>query len=258
MAPTLTPDRQTFRALVADVAAKAKEKLPLAVNGRVESAAKLVLWQDVEPQDDGSILVGSASDPGKQYRLVGHTCTCQDFTRGQAPEGWCQHRIAAGIHKRVQQLLAAEAPAAPVVPEVLPEPFPDNDPEDAPAAGPPVPPASALCPEALFSLTLKGRLDGIETLLTVRGMTAAEFQANLAAVRGLLEVPTPSQPRQSGPQVSGQGQGWCPVHHVSMKQTQKDGRSWWSHRTDQAWGKGREPKGGSALTARRSSWDRAH
>src|SRR5262245_43206178 len=124
-------DRQTFRELVAAVATAAKVKLPQAVNGRIESAAKLVLWQDVEPQADGTILVGSATDPGKQYRLVGLTCECQDFTRGQAPEGWCQHRIAAGIQKRVQQLLAAEP--VPVKPEELPEPYPDNDFEDTPA-----------------------------------------------------------------------------------------------------------------------------
>src|SRR5262245_48167839 len=124
-------DRQTFRETVALVATAAKAKLPLAVNGRIESAAKLVLWQDVEPQADGSILVGSASDPGKQYRLVGTACECQDFTRGQAPGGFCQHRIAAGIFKRVHQLLAHQPePPAPVVPEAMPEPWPDNDPED--------------------------------------------------------------------------------------------------------------------------------
>jgi hypothetical protein len=144
MAPTLTPDRQTFRALVADVAARAKARLPEAVNGRIESAVKLVLVQDVTPQDDGSILVGSSSDPLKTYRLVGPTCECQDFTRGQAPGGWCQHCIAAGIQKRVGELLAAQEPA-PVLPEGL-EPWPDNDPEEAPAPAP-EPPAAPL-PEA--------------------------------------------------------------------------------------------------------------
>ena len=46
-------------------------------------------------------------------RLVGTTCDCQDFTRGQAPEGWCQHRIAAGIHKRVQELAGEAIRTAP-------------------------------------------------------------------------------------------------------------------------------------------------
>jgi hypothetical protein len=113
-------DRPTFRALVADVAARAKARLPEAVNGRIESAVKLVLVQDVTPQADGSILVGSSTDPLKTYRLVGTSCECQDFTRGQAPDGWCQHRIAAGIAKRVQELRTAPAPASP---ETGPEPW---------------------------------------------------------------------------------------------------------------------------------------
>jgi hypothetical protein len=42
-----SPDRPTFRALVADVAAKAKAKLP-ECNGRVDKAVSLVLQGDVE------------------------------------------------------------------------------------------------------------------------------------------------------------------------------------------------------------------
>ena len=113
--------RQPFRDVVAQVAAKARAKLPEQVNGRIEAAVKLVLMQDIEPQDDGSILVGSSTDALKVYRLEGATCECQDFTRGQAPEGWCQHRIAAGIHKRVQEVVpqstlveTATTPAEPI------------------------------------------------------------------------------------------------------------------------------------------------
>jgi len=62
-------------------------------------------------------------------------------------------------------------------------------------------PAPAPCPEALFSLTLKGKLDGIETLLTVRGQTPEEFQRNLASVRGLLDQP---QAPRSGHAKNGQ------------------------------------------------------
>ena len=49
--------RQTYRDVVAQVAEKARAKLPTAVNGRIESAVKLVLMHDVMPQEDGSILV---------------------------------------------------------------------------------------------------------------------------------------------------------------------------------------------------------
>ena len=109
MAPST--DRQTFRETVAAVAALARAKLPTQVNGRVESAVKLVLAHDVTVLDDGRIEVGSSSDPLKVYTLTGQTCTCQDFARGQAPDGWCQHRIAVGIAKRVGELL----PQSPAV-----------------------------------------------------------------------------------------------------------------------------------------------
>ena len=116
-------------------------------------------------------------------------------------------------------------------------------------------PAPQPLPEAAFSLTLKGTLDGQEALLTARGQTAAEFKANLEAIRGLLDAPAqPTAPALSQPQ--GQGQlspqqfnalamhrpvtGVCPIHQVTMQLNQKDGRSWWSHRTaDGQWCKGK-------------------
>jgi hypothetical protein len=111
--------RATFRATVAEVAARAKAILPAAVNGRVDKAARLVLQHDVRFLDDGTVEVGSSSDPMKVYRLHGTACECRDFTTGTAPDGWCQHRAAAGIAKRVAQVMAhqAQAPqaAAPVV-----------------------------------------------------------------------------------------------------------------------------------------------
>ena len=86
----ITP-RTPYRELVAQVAAAAKERRPLSVNGRVESAVKLVLAHDVCFLDNGTVEVGSASDPLKTYTLAGHACDCQDFAHGKAPEGWCQH-----------------------------------------------------------------------------------------------------------------------------------------------------------------------
>ena len=128
--------RQTFREVVAEVAEKAHAKLPTQVNGRLESAVKLVLMHDVMPQPDGSILVGSSRDPLQSYLLVGTACECQDFTRGQAPDGWCQHRIAAGIAKRVQELLPQEpAPAGIGTTETVPQ-SPTVETEGAPHPAP--------------------------------------------------------------------------------------------------------------------------
>jgi hypothetical protein len=87
-------------------------------------------------------------------------------------------------------------------------------------------PAPAPCPEAAFSLTLKGTLGGQEALLTARGQTAAEFKANLEAIRGLLD---PVQP-QPTPPASSPGEGWCRAHQEPMKLNEKNGQRWFSHR----------------------------
>jgi hypothetical protein len=206
--------RQTFRETVATVAAKAKARLPQAVNGRLEAAVKLVLVQDVTPQDDGSILVGSSTDPLKSYRLVGLTCECQDFTRGQAPEGWCQHRIAAGIAKRVGELLPQE-------------PAPQSTPVETVTAPAPLPEAPASC-------NVYVTISGHKVQVTLRD---SDEQRMLARLQVLLDrYPAP----QPAPQASSQGKDWCQRHQVAMKLTTKDGRSWFSHRTAEGqWCKGR-------------------
>ena len=172
----------------------------------------------------------------KTYILAGHACDCQDFAYGQAPDGWCQHRIAAGIAKRVGELL----PALPV------EPWPDNDPEDGPAPAvetvpPPAPPA--VLPEAMFSVTLKGRLDGCEdAMLTVRAWSLAEFQANLAVVRGLIVTPASPPADTQGPGPGpGPDKSWCSKHGVHMPWNEgKEGkRGWYSHRHEGQWCKGK-------------------
>src|SRR5258708_6864084 len=118
---TTSTDRQTYRELVAQVATKAKTALPQDVNGRIESAVKLVLQGDVMPQADGTVEVGS-SDPARYYVLTGTACTCTDYLQERAPSGWCKHRISAGIEKRVRELLAALPAPAPVAPAApLPE-----------------------------------------------------------------------------------------------------------------------------------------
>ena len=116
-------------------------------------------------------------------------------------------------------------------------------------------PAPQPCPEARFSLTLTGTLDGQEAVLTARGQTAAEFTANLEAIKGVLDpVPAqasspqgqPSQNQLTQAQHNAAAQhkrvsGFCKVHNVAMKWNEgKEGRKgWYSHRTDDGWCKGR-------------------
>ena len=230
-----SPARQTFRETVALVAEKARARLPQAVNGRIESAVKLVLLHDVMPQEDGSILVGSSRDPLTSYLLVGTACECQDFVHGKAPGGWCQHRLAAGIHKRVQELLPQEP--EPVVPDIL-EPWPDNDVEGegSPETTPPEPPAAqpAPLPEAPASVNVRLVIDGRDCQLTLRDRDEGRLLARLQAVLAQYSMPQPA------PQAASQGEGWCPKHGLQMTQTTKDGRSWWSHRTPEGqWCKGK-------------------
>jgi hypothetical protein len=202
---TSSTERQTFRTLVADVAAKARAKLPQAVNGRIESAVKLVLTGDVFFHEDGTVEVGSASDPMKTYTLAGHACDCQDFAYGQAPEGWCQHRIAAGIAKRVGELLPQDpAPASPPV-------------ETATAPAP--------LPEAPASVNVHLQIAGRQVQLTLRDADEERLRQRLAAV--LAQYPAPQPPAPAQPQ----GEGWCAKHQVPMKLNHgKDGRTWYSHR----------------------------
>ncbi len=98
-------------------------------------------------------------------------------------------------------------------------------------------PGSRVCPEAAFSLTLKGLLDGQEAMLTVRGQTAAEFTANLAVVRGLFDRPTPPPPSPpaSPPAATPPAEAptrACPVHAgVLMTERHNARGAWWSHPT---------------------------
>jgi hypothetical protein len=203
MAPS--HDRQTFRETVALVAEKAKARLPAAVNGRIEAAARLVVNGDVAPLADGSITVGG-SDPTRYYRLTGQACTCSDFVQGKAPDGWCKHRIAAGIHKRVQELLPAEP-----TPEVF-------------GAGTKNQPL----PEAPVSITMKATVYGFETLVTLRGTDFASVQAQVEHAAQWLKAPAPAP----APQATSPGEGWCSKHGIQMKLHTNAKGTWHSHYVD--------------------------
>jgi hypothetical protein len=224
-APTLTPDRQTFRAVVAQVAAAAKAKLPAAVNGRLESAVKLVLAHDVTFLADGTVEVGSSTDPLKTYTLAGQACDCQDFAYGQAPEGWCQHRIAAGIAKRVQEQLGAQAAQTAQAP---------TSPPQTPVETSHAPDALQGLGEAPASANVRVTIAGREVQVTLRDTDEARLLERLQVV--LERYPVAEKPTAVDASA-----GFCHVHGVQMKHNDKNGRQWWSHRLpdDQGWCKGR-------------------
>src|SRR6266478_3722271 len=104
------PARKAFREAVEVVAAHARQKLPEAVNGRIEAACKIVLQGDVELLPEDKARVGSQTNGNTTYHLVDGTCDCRDFEK--APEHWCKHRIAFGIYKRATALAKQKLAAA--------------------------------------------------------------------------------------------------------------------------------------------------
>src|SRR6267142_3103574 len=100
--------RAAWREAVAEIAAKAKETLP-ECNGRVDKAVAIVLNGDVELLEGGKAKVASQSNGTTVYHLVNGECTCKDFPK--APSGWCKHRIAAGLAKRVALRVRAQLDA---------------------------------------------------------------------------------------------------------------------------------------------------
>jgi hypothetical protein len=83
----LATNCQLFREAVAAIAAKAHAKLP-ECTGRIDSAVKLVLLDEVMLHADGTATVGSCTDPARTYTVNGR-CTCKDFER--APGQLCKH-----------------------------------------------------------------------------------------------------------------------------------------------------------------------
>src|SRR2546425_9431647 len=94
-------DRTAWHQVVADIAAKAHEKLPES-NGRIESAVKLILAGDAELLPDGAAMVASRSQAGTEYALVNGVCECRAYAH--APHHFCAHRLAAAILRRAQEL----------------------------------------------------------------------------------------------------------------------------------------------------------
>jgi hypothetical protein len=140
-----------FRETLATVASKARAALPVETQTRLDAAVKLVLLGEVQHEPDGAITVGSCTDPMKTYRLVGKTCECQDFVYDKAPGGWCKHRLAAALDRRVREHGAAH--------DEIPE-------EPAPV---PVPKPTEPLYEAPASVNVRLPIGGREVQLTLRG-----------------------------------------------------------------------------------------
>jgi hypothetical protein len=88
-------------------------------------------------------------------------------------------------------------------------------------------------PEAPVSATVHLPIGGRDVMFTMRDTDEARLLVRLAAVLERFPVEQPaSQPQ-------GQGEGWCPIHNVQMRENNKQGRTWWSHNIDGQWCQGR-------------------
>jgi hypothetical protein len=83
-----TTTRQAWREAVAEIAEKARAKLP-ECSGRVDSAVKIVLAGDVELMPDGTARVASQSSGTMTYHIVNGHCDCRDYEK--APHNFCKH-----------------------------------------------------------------------------------------------------------------------------------------------------------------------
>jgi hypothetical protein len=184
-------DRTHYRTLVAEVATKAKKQLP-ECNGRVEKAVALVLNTDVELHDDGTAIVSSQTDATRHYRVVNGACVCRDYE--QAPHHFCKHRIAAGIARRVQEMLAESMRAADTAADTL---------------------ISAPLPEAPASVNVRVTIGGREVQVTLRDSDETRLLQRLETL--LARYPEPQRPVQG----SRTAAGWCAVHQVQMQRNEK-------------------------------------
>jgi len=198
------PARQAWREAVAEIAAKAKETLP-ECHGRVDKAVAIVLNGDVELLEGGQAKGGSQSNGTTQYFVVNGTCECRDFPK--APSGWCKHRIAAGLAKRVAARVRAQLDA-PATGQAAPA----SEPTAVQAS--PATPATPL-PEAPASVNVHVELAGRQVQLTLRDSDEGRLLARLEAV--LERFPVAAKPVDTTPQ--------CPTHGP-MKPSTK-GKGWY-------------------------------
>ncbi len=171
-------------ALIRNLAAVAAASPLLA--SRCDKAVALVLTGKVHLAGATEAHVDSYREPGVQYAVNG-TCACQDAKHG-APEGWCAHKIAVD--------LVRACPPAPV---------------------------AAACPEAAFSITLKGTMGGHEVLLTARGQTWEEFSTNVARLKGLLDAAPQASAAAHAPSAPQGETPACPTHGPMKPSTKAPG-----------------------------------
>ena len=205
--------RKAFRAVVDQVAARAKATLP-ECNGRVEKAVAIVLQGDVELLPDGHARVASQCQGTLVYRIVNGTCDCPDFPK--APSSWCKHRVGR------RHPAARHAGRTDRGTDVLYSTRAVSGRCDLPLAG-----SASQCQLPRDDRWPAGPGD-LARHRRRPGCSAASRRC-WRSTRWSRQPPARAQTSE----------GWCQVHQVQMHRNEKDGRSWWSHKAeDGSWCKG--------------------
>jgi len=218
-----TTTRQAWREAVAEIAAKAHEKLPECA-GRINAAVKIVLAGDVVLQTDGTAKVASQSNGQTVFHVANGVCSCQDFAK--APHRFCTHRLAAAITRRAQELLKAKVDAA----------ISGSQPTPAQPDAPTAP-----LPEVPVSITLQATLHGHDVMVTLRGIDFASVKAQVEQASQWLSVQAPAQPPTQPPaqgmtQPANEDSPFCRIHNAVLKRYERNGHVWYSHkRTNGQW-----------------------
>src|SRR6266436_4838763 len=234
-----SPARTAFREAVAEIAEKAKATLP-DCNGRVDSAVKIVLNNDVELLPDGTAKVASQSNGTTKYFVVNGECTCKDYPK--APSFWCKHRIAMGLAKRAYPLakskleqLDSNSNGTTQLPteQLQGQSEPVIPPVETPVESEPVTPIvelptqseAAVSPvahtEAPASANVYIEIAGRKVQLTLRDTSEEQL---LSRMEKLLSRFPDQEPASTTPP-----EGWCSKHGVQMRLNHGKKGSWWSH-----------------------------
>jgi len=161
--------------------------------------------------------------------VVNGECSCKDFPK--APQGFCKHRLAYGIHKRAYALAKTKLDTLNGASNGTSQP-----PAAQPQAEPQVQPqaeAVPTLPEAPASCNVYVTLAGRKVQVTLRDQDEQRMLARLEAL--LKRFPAEDEPQ--GEQA--QPEGWCRKHGVQMKLRNGEHGSWWSHKTAEGWCKGK-------------------
>jgi len=210
-----SPARQAWRSAVAEIAAKAEDKLPECAS-RVTKAVALVLHNDVQLLADGTARVGSQSNANLSYLIANGHCNCRDF--GYAPHNFCTHRLSAAIARRAQELVKAKlgATTAQQDSHMEHQPFLTQEPV-----------ATPVLPESPVSANAYILINGHRVQVTLRGYQEETVLDRMTKVLERFPAEEPKEELKS--------KGWCSKHNVQMRRKTNEKGSWWFHKTVDGW-----------------------